>query len=517
MVEEFYYLNQGNGEMEKADGWKRQEFRLIRDGEIWCPRHNRFEFVWSEREKETITSRQCRITGFPIKYNEKLSFYGCRIIQHNEESPLQISFYVVIHKENNKKIKLIKREIRLNIDAVKGTVILNFPGMAALRLNAYDIAADPDGVYRDNNDLYENIKAIGYDMPVILQKRIIELLCDSVSKDYDERPEAKSCMSGLELIFSFVERPFDPDISRLKNFIGRHYDLMFPRIEKDNYYRMCTYIGLNDSAATLFRTAFLQNAYIVILLRLIFELGISDEEAITGLVELTARENYDRIFGIPYSYFQLFPAKQLKLSVAESAEYDFEQLFDDIRVYAHLIKLRYGDKTLARIIADHSEIGRNKEVWIAGDIISCFISNENILSRSLCEEILRGKLDIEIYVQLITELSNRNLIDMLPEPNVRWLKAEETIYSYKFYYVRTVSEIARIERRFDFMLEDKGNDTVHFVVFLNDNLECVITIEGKNVIQVYSSDGQMVTGRLRTACRTWAKKHKAYSDIIDRG
>lgn len=520
MVEEYYYLNKCSGEMEKTSGWKKQEFRLFRNGEVWCPRHNHFEYIWNDSNGVTITSRQCSIQGFPIKYDNEVSLYGCRLIRHNEDMPLQVSFYVVIRKDIQRKIKLKKIEIRMTLSVADGIASMVFPGRAVVKLDVSKLVPRADGVFADNTLIYDSLHSIGYDMPEVLQNRIIEILRDEEYKISGLSPEDQCGLKGMELFFAFIERPNDPCIATLKNFAGRHFDQLFPRDEKDNYCRLCDYIGLNEMAAQLFHKMFEEDAYTVIVLRLMYELNIEDEKEIIDLTKLVSSRHYDNIFLIPFRYFQLLPTHNLKLSIIQTDEYDYEKMYYDVCCYLELVKKKHGDRILMKIISENCGYDHFKELWIVGDIISNFLEYGEIISRGLSEKILSGVLNIDTYNEIVTELSEKKIVNLLSELDNRLNNTEDEIYSYKFRYVRTSQDISRIEELFNVMLTDDSINTevpiMYEAVYFNDKLECVIEISGRRVIRVCSSEGEQVTGKLRTACRTWAKKFRFHSDVIDK-
>ncbi len=281
---------------------------------------------------------------------------------------------------------------------------------------------------------------------------------------------------------AFIERPYDLNITFLKNFVGEDvYEKLFPRNQKDNYKPLCEYLEIKPPKS-------LRKAYALNLIRRML--------------------NYDCICG--------YSVKEFVYSKEEN------------RVVAGIVDNRTSigviEETFKRLLADGSEmycikvlcdLSRwNWQDW-QRDSIEMYSRCYNYLSLQLRQKIAHEGFTESIHDDLV-EVLNYYGVDIsevrIIKYEQQYLDLECNINGYDIFLVHRQSELGKIGKALHNCVasyENRvGTDRCMIVsVRREGKYVACIEIDKRQIIQAKGFANSELDGELRVVLNYWAKEN----------
>ena len=113
------------------------------------------------------------------------------------------------------------------------------------------------------------------EIPTVVTEVVMSYMQNMAEEEFGFRPTYMGNIHGLEHMIAFCMRPLDLNIHRLCDLIGRDYENIFPREQRDNYRPLCEFFQLTQPPKSL-RKAYAEASENFVAYLLLRQLGFRD-------------------------------------------------------------------------------------------------------------------------------------------------------------------------------------------------------------------------------------------------
>ena len=161
------------------------------------------------------------------------------------------------------------------------------------------LKAREDLLYYNSNSYDDYRRCDVVHIPPVVMQSMVKFLQEGAGRAFGIKPSVLLEAGGVDFPDRFISRPFDVNITYLRNFFGTDvFEKRFPWQQKDNFQPLCQLLGIEKPPKSL-RRAYSFNPYAPVIFLILKQWGVQDINYIQKFF------GYDRtIFNLKLANFQ---------------------------------------------------------------------------------------------------------------------------------------------------------------------------------------------------------------------
>lgn len=342
-------------------------------------------------------------------------------------------------------------------------------------------------------------------IPPVVMQSMVKFLQEGAGRAFGITPRVLMAVEGVDFSDRFISRPFDVNITYLRNFLGKDvFEKHFPWQQKDNFKPLCQLLGIDKPPKSL-RRAYSFNPYAPVIFLILKQWGLQDINHIQKFF------GYDRtIFNVYLANFRaVFRPDGVVIDCCESG-----RGWQFLGGYAKFILERKGEKHFVKVFSRLSLNPWNEYVW---DILCMLYDYQELFS----EEILKLLLalgETRIVHDLMAEAVNRqkyqNVKLEYDDNKLRhgrtMLNCECSIDGYEFHLVKDTDDLYEIGGALCNCVASYRWNVVHYISAIfyvkkdGKYLACVEVKDQNAIVQASGYCNRELRGTLLEYLAYWA-------------
>ncbi|MBQ7515288.1 MAG: PcfJ domain-containing protein [Schwartzia sp.] len=460
---------------------------------VLCPKHRCIEAIVSICPDSVVTESGCNLQGrvclldHSIRDDEDSPYFPVRwrVFQRDPESPLNIAGDISVGPYLQNRHNPFCWQ--------------NFAISVSLPRRKHFISPYTTSYHRSQENW---IDATEVEMPDIVVSAAMDALRESTRAVWGIKPSDLSQMTGRRRILAYIDRPFDLNISYLRNFFSEYeFDSVFPYDAKDNYRVICRLLAMNPPKSL--RRAYAYNPYAIIWYLVLREWGLKDINHIRPFLRLDRN-----ICGIGLD--QLCYHEDTKITGVLPRSHEHHR-WRALGYFCRWLLEKKGEARVAQWLYQTTvETPLTDWQW---DTIRAFHEYDHCLSDGIKEYLLRDGLTQYVHDMISWEVTvhTKKLVNVHLDYAPPVLAFECAVNGYEFRLARTTETLRYIGHALANCVATYRSDVInHHSIIVSASFEghfaaCIELQQENHIVQALGSHNRYLDGDLLLACRCWAK------------
>lgn len=367
------------------------------------------------------------------------------------------------------------------------------------------LKAREDLLYYKSNSYADYCRCDVVHIPPVVMQSMVKFLQEGAGRAFGIKPSVLMAVEGVGFPDRFISRPFDVNITYLRNFLGKDvFEKHFPWQQKDNFQPLCQLLGIDKPPKSL-RKAYSFNPYVPVIFLILKQWGLQDINHIQKFF------GYDRtIFNVYLANFRaVFRPDGVVIDCCESG-CDWQRLGG----YARFILERKGEKHFVKVF---SRLSLNPWNEYVRDILRMLYDYQGLFSEEILK-LLLAQGETRIVHDLMAEAVNRqkyqNVKLEYDDNKLRhgrtMLNCECSIDGYEFHLVKDTDDLYEIGGALCNCVASYRWDVVHYIsaifyVKKDDKYLACIEVKDQNaIVQASGYCNRELRGTLLEYFAYWA-------------